>query len=389
VPYLTPQDLPEGDNCRPLFIPAGSEWLALFGGALTELVKVWNWEDSGGLTVAETVAKMQEIIDIWYAGGCETCDLPEGGKIIRLGEDGHVQVLEDGEWITPTEGDYYIPPPEAREGGTEADQICLAAKNAVNVLEQMYESLSESWAESLSTAEAITAMIGVAISIVGFEFAPISFGIAAFVLWALDKLYKALDYLGADLWTEDFSRQMICFLIPCATNTDGVVTFDWDCFVDKLNSLADDFMLTELQLRLYAQVSVMLWLIGGVDGLNLAGSTTEITDDFCDCGCSPEFEAYPAGWGTVIDLGAGYWRIESSTVDGIQKMAIRPTAESCTGCWSYDDESFIGTPTYDEFWDCDDVNHVGHAPELTNHSRDYLANEDNIPFIWIFHANSE
>jgi len=389
MPYLTPQDLPEGDDCRPLVIPAGSEWLALFGGALTELLKPWNWEYSGGLTVDETLEKMREIIDIWYNESCEDCELPEGGKIIRLNEDGHIEVLQDGEWVIPTEGDYFIPPPDAREGGEPEDQICLAAKNAVNVLEQMYESLSESWAENLSTAEALTDMIAIAVTLVGFEFAPIAFGIAAFAIGVLRQLYMALEYLGADLWTEDFSRQMICFLIPCATNTDGVVTFDWDCFVNKLNSLADDFMLSEVQIRLYLQVSYMMWFIGGVDGLNLAGATTEITDDFCDCGCSPQFEAYPVGWGTVIDLGAGYWRIESSTIDGIQKMSIRTTEESCTGCWSYDDESFIGTPTYDEFWDCEDVNHVGHPPELTNHSRDYLANEDNIPFVWIFHANSE
>jgi len=389
MPYLTPQVLPEGDDCRPLVIPASTEWLALFGGALTELTKKYNWQDSGGLTVDETVEKMTEIIDAWYTESCEACELPEGGKIIRLNEDGHIEVLQDGEWVIPTEGDYFIPPPDAREGGEPEDQICLAAKNAVNVLEQMYESLSESWAESLSTAEALTDMIAVAVTLVGFEFAPIAFGIAAFVVGLLRQLYTALEYLGADLWTEDFSRQMICFLIPCATNTDGVVTFDWDCFVDKLNSLADDFMLSEVQIRLYLQVSYMMWFIGGVDGLNLAGATTEITDDFCDCGCSPIIEIYPAGWGTLFDLGAGYWRVESATIDGIQKMAIRTSAESCTACWSYDDESFTGTPTYDEFWDCEAVNHVGHPPELTNHSRDYLANEDNIPFIWIFHANSE
>jgi len=70
MPYLTPQDLPEGDDCRPLSIPASTEWLALFGGALTELTKKYNWQDSGGLTVDETVEKMTEIIDAWYTESC-------------------------------------------------------------------------------------------------------------------------------------------------------------------------------------------------------------------------------------------------------------------------------------------------------------------------------
>jgi len=170
MPYLTPQELPASDDCRSLSIPADSEWLALFGGALTELEKPYNWEFSGGLTIDETVQKMREIINNWYTEPCASCTLPGGGKIIRIGEHGHIEELGDnGDWGDPT-GDYVIPPPDVREGGTEDDQNCLAAANAVNVLEQLYENLSESWAAHLSEAEAGTEFIGAAVAIVGFEF---------------------------------------------------------------------------------------------------------------------------------------------------------------------------------------------------------------------------
>lgn len=318
MPYITPQELPEGDDCRPLSIPADSEWLALFGGALTELTKSWNWEYSGGLTVEETVDKMNEIIDGWYADACGGCELPGGIKIIRIGAGGHLEELgDDGTWGEP-EGDYIIPPPDARTGGTEEDQICLAAKNAVNVLEQLYETLSEAWASHLSEAEAGTEFIIAAGAIIGFEFAPITLAIVAFLEVAFAALYTALEYLGADLWDENFTKQLVCMLQGCANNDAGVVTFDWDCLMGQLNSLTDSFGLSEIQLRLYLQVSYILYFIGGIDGLNLAARTSEITDDFCDCDPGwcwdaneatnlDEWTAGASGGGTY-DSGLGQWQ---------------------------------------------------------------------------------
>jgi len=282
MPYLTPQALPESDKCRSLSIPEDSEWLALFGGALTELTKAYNWEYSGGLTVDETVSQMMSILNNWYLDSCAACTTPGGYRVIRIGTGGHLEQLdEDGNWVPATD-DYEIPPPAAREGGTADDQICLAAKNAVNVLEQLYENIAESFDSHLSEVEAITAFILALIALVGFEFAPITWGIVAFFAVVFHLIYEAVAYLTADLWDENFSKQMTCFLVDCASNDAGVVTFDYDCFTGKLNSLATDFGLSEVQLRLYAQVSFMLNFIGGVDGLNLAGATTEITNDDCE-----------------------------------------------------------------------------------------------------------
>jgi len=290
MPWLTPNEPPEETDCRRLLIPANSEWLALISGALTELTYAYNWQEFGDLTPAETVTKMREIIDGYYDEPCTTCTLPGGGKIIRIGAHGHIEELgDDSTWHDAT-GDYVIPPPDAREGGTEADQICLAAKNAVNVLQQLYETLSEAWASHLSEAEAGTEFIIAAGAIIGFEFAPITLAIVAFLEVVFAALYTALEYLGADLWDESFSHQLECFLIECASNDAGVVTFDWDCLMAKLNSLADDFLLSEVQLRLYLQVTYILYFIGGIDGLNLAARTTEITNDDCSfCGDETHF----------------------------------------------------------------------------------------------------
>jgi len=284
VPYLTPQDLPEDDTCRPLSIPASTEWLALFGGALTELTKRYNWQDSGGLTISETVAKMNEIVNAWYLDNCDACEIPEGGSIIRFRPDGRLEQLVDGAWVEPTDGDYYIPPPGEREGGTAEDQICLAAANAVNVLQTLYENLSDSWNNTLDEAEAITAFIAAANAALGFFIAPIVAGIVVFLAPIFTALYTFMEYLIADLWDEAVSEQIKCFLVNCATNDAGVVTFDYECFLAKMRANINLFDLTEEQLRLYGQIAYLLYFIGGAAGLNLAGGTTEIeTDDCSDC----------------------------------------------------------------------------------------------------------
>jgi len=324
MPYLTPEDFGDGNTCRPLSIPSTPAWLALVSGALDELTKTYNWEQFGALTVDECVERMQLMIDDYYDAACNDCVIPEGGEIIRLGEDGHIEVLEGGEWVIPEGGDYYIPPPEEREGGSTEDRKCLAAANATNVLAQLYESLSESWAEDVAEGEALLAFAAVFTGVVGFAIAPITFGIYAFFAPIFALLYAALDYLTADLWDEAFSDQMKCFLFECANDDGGVITFDWDCFVAKLNSLADSFELTELQLRLYLQVSYILSFIGGVDGLNLAGRTTEIESADCNnCSCAEitdwVFIDSNTGLPLTADveyLGEGHYKVYASVSDG-------------------------------------------------------------------------
>jgi hypothetical protein len=285
MPWLTPDNLPEEDACRPLFVPADPIWLALVSGALTELTKPYNWQEFGSLTVQQTVDRMQEVIDSYYDTACATCTTPGGYRSTRISPTGHLQQLNaSGEWEDATD-DYAIPAPTARTEGTAPDQNCLAAKNATNVLETLYENISASYASELSTDEAITAFIAAAVAAVGFEFAPVTWSIAAGGFVFFEALFKALEYITADLWTDDFSKEFECLLLSCATNDSGVVTFDWDCVNAGLLKQTNNMGLSEVQMRLYVQIGFILHFIGGIDGLNLAARTTDITNDdctFCD-----------------------------------------------------------------------------------------------------------
>lgn len=286
MPYLTPDEIPESATCRTLLIPSSSDWLAIVSGALTELTKSYNWQQQGSVTVDEAIAVMSAMIDEYYTG-CTSCVLPMGQRPIRVSHTGHVEELIGDEWVEP-EGDYAIPPITAREEGTEADQICLAAKNAVNVLEMLYEQVSEYFAAELSEAEAILAFVEFVGTTLGIAFAPITAAILIFALPIFAIFFAMMQYLTADLWDEDFSNNLICILTDCAENTAGVVTFDWDCFMEKLNAQVNNFLLSETQLRLNVQIGYLLSVIGGVDALNTAGATTEITNDDCSF-CEPTF----------------------------------------------------------------------------------------------------
>lgn len=300
MPYLTPDEIPEERDCRALSIPASTDWLAIVSGALTELTKTYNWEQQGSVTVDEAVAAMQTMIDAYYEGCASgTCMLPGGYHATRINAAGHLEILNDsGEWVDAT-GDYTYPAITPREGGTEQDQICLAAANCANVFELAYEQITEAYAGEISEAEALSALIEWFIITVGGEAAPFAFAIAMFLLPIFVLAYSALNYLTADLWTDQFTQQFVCLLVNCATNTDGVITFDWDCVEHALYATTYSAGLSEVQLRLYMQINFIIWSLGGVDALNAAGATTAITE--YDCGGCSGCEDYAELWVSELD----------------------------------------------------------------------------------------
>jgi len=283
MPYLTLDEIPEGRLCRPLFIPDDTLWLALFSGALTELTFPYNYVQFGTLTPQEMADACTEVIEQWYEDICGTCELPDGDKIMRLNEDNIWQELIDGVWQEPT-GDYYIPPPAAREEPTAEERRCLAAANATNVLFVMYEELTDLFGEALGTIEALAdwaGFIGAAI-IPGLGLAVralLTIGVIAF-----KEVFDFTEFITADFWTSTFTDNMRCTLYECSTDTAGVVTFDFDCAWERIKGQIQWLDPTIASAALAGQVLFMLNSIGA-QGLNLAGATTAIeTADCSECG---------------------------------------------------------------------------------------------------------
>jgi hypothetical protein len=286
--YLTPDELPDGRSKRPFLVPTDPAWYGLLMGALAPLLEEDAWRKYGDLTPEQCAAAWQEI---FFSNPPCGCELPEGQRIIRINPlTGHLEELsDDSSWAEPS-GDYSVPPVTPREGGTEDDQKCLAAANAANVLETLYESITDSIAHELEAAEAYTALVAAFVVAVGWEFAPIAFALAAFFLAVFTVVYEVIKFIAADVWDSTFTDALRCALYDCASDTDGIVTFDWECTQQKLAAGTDALNLD--QLRLFGQLTYLMEVIGGADGLNQAGATTEI--DVADCsGCEV---LPPVGW---------------------------------------------------------------------------------------------
>jgi len=307
VPYLTLDEIPEGRLCRPLFIPDDPLWLALFGGALTELEQTYNYQKFGTLTPQEMADACAEVIAQWYNDLCGTCELPEGGALLRVGEGGVLQQQQNGEWVEPN-GDYAIPPLTARTEPTPEERRCLAAANAANVLKQTYEEVTDAYGTGLGVLEAIVA-VGVFVATWWFAGAALivkAVATAALGLWQL--AFDTAEFVTADFWTPEFDDNIRCALYRSSTDLDGVVTFDWDSVNNELTNQINWFDPTLGSFSLAGQVR---WLIGqiGIQGLNAAGTTTGITEADCsECGAAWcyvwDFEAGQGDWAFYPDA---YW----------------------------------------------------------------------------------
>lgn len=267
-------------------MPSSLPWLGIFNSLLGYLTEEWRYiqENETDLTPAETVEKMQEIIAQFYVNSeCDVCLQPSGVPFVRLDQLGQWEELGAEGWGDPT-GDYTVYPPPPREGGTPDDQKCLAAKNAANILKEMYEQFTDWVQGGLSNAEIIAAFIvWVAANIA-------SWLAAILVPWILlagavfAVIVSIVAYVTSDVWSDEFTDRLACIFLNCATNTDGVVTFDYDCIMNDLASQTGLEPPNFYDLRLFGQIAYIMQIIG-IDGLNAAGGTTAITDDdcsFCD-----------------------------------------------------------------------------------------------------------
>lgn len=279
MPYLTPDEVPEGTACRPLFIPNDTAWLSLVSGILTEGTKVWNWEKFGTLTPQECADVIQLIVDGYYNDACGDCVQPGGEQVPQLDELGRWRVLDGEEWVEPS-GDYAIPPQTARTEPTALERRCLAAKNAVNVLAELYEQTTDAFEAGIGQAVWLFELglaIGVAIAGPIGLLARAAMSIAVF---AFQEFFRFSDFLTEDFWTEEFDQELYCILFEHSTDTAGVVSFDFNAVYDAIFN-NQTFDLVAQQFRLAAQVMYLLRIIGQ-EGLNLAGETTAITDPDCD-----------------------------------------------------------------------------------------------------------
>jgi len=320
--WLTPNSGSTEFQCRPVLIPLDDNlyFMAAVSGALLELTHVWNWEQYGDMTPEEAAGAMLELYIAYTEQTCEgaACTLPYPYDVIldgplhpvRLGEDGHWEELIDGVWSTP-EGDYEVPPVPEREEATAAERRCAGAENAVAVLQEVYEIATDTFLLDGTDASVYEAVLGGLVAILGpwagFSMASgIGLAIAGFFAF-----FELLETITSDLWTGDFTDELKCILYANSIDTGDVVTFDYPGVISGINLLQYGAGLDTNRQLLLGQVLYMLSIIGA-DGLDAAGSTTEVVSPDCsDCNvwCYYfDFELDDYGWSIRVPPDRGEYQ---------------------------------------------------------------------------------
>jgi len=318
-------------------------WAQYILGACKPLGFEYNWYEAGDLLPDEASEAFRLILQQAPLNKLPSCSLPNGEPLMRVDpETGHIQSVDsDGNW----QDEPSIPATPARPAGAPDDQRCDAAANTANALQILYENLTDSWSHGLTVAEAITAfVVAVGEAIAAAFFPPAAALIAALGL-IFEAVYATIAFVGADVWTSDFTDVLLCYLYDCSTVDSDVVTYNFDCIIGKLVEQTDAAGLSDTQLRLFGQIYYILNFIG-VDGLNYAGAATTITGADCS-GCADTwcydwhdgtgFDTWvvgPTGFGVYA---GGVWEGQDNAGQQLADiiMTFTPTAiESVTAYYS-------------------------------------------------------
>jgi len=309
---------PEGVRCICVQVPDDEEWVGAFYGQIQRLALQSIWDRDEEHTAQVVARRWLEVYLQTLEGNCSDvpCILPPPFdidigveiRIVRQDDDGHWQELCGDSWCTPS-GDYTVPEPEEREESTSAERKCLAAANAVHLLDLTYEAATDAFTSDSTQVAVYEAIIGVVASglgvwAVGFTASGLVLAAGLFFAW-----YELLETVTADLWTTDFTEELVCILYNTAIDTAGVITFDYPAFLTGIYDLIYSSGLDLEKQLLLQQVLFMLSFIGA-DGINVAGGTTEVEDYDCDP-CTPwqhtfNFVSNEQGFSNIIVSNADH-----------------------------------------------------------------------------------
>lgn len=296
--FKTPNSLETGDItlCRPLFIPL--PMLHLVGGALALLTEPANWEQEGTMTPLEASSTMTAMLTAWANGECDMgCCLertnPNTG-VRQFSSDGGETWTDIQEVpLLPYDAAVSRRNPPPRGEATEDDRICVAATNAAFILRQTHISISETlgteYTNMLDEAAELGEDIFVLFTTLGIaEFQPVVGLTALFVLIGI-----AVQFNTNPL-TDDDEQRLLCILQENATDTDGVVTFDFNGVWGAID--LDDPKQTNVREMLTAL---------GATALNFMGAQSILPAGDCGCevGCA-YVDGLETGLGPLTHIAA-------------------------------------------------------------------------------------
>ena len=285
--WLTGDTPPSPEElCRSVSVPSDLPLVTAITGALLPLTNPDNWQQHGTMTPEEAAEIMSAALDAFLSstcgGDCPPVQLPDGNRIYRRNPTTKRFEYIDpdtGEWVEPS-GDETLPTPTPRAETTLDERLCAAATNAVHCLKVTLEAVLDEWEAFSPPAQAITTMVTGIVGWAGAAFYPPMLAYVLLVEAAFNLFYEMMDAISWNFWDTNFEGALICSLKSNATETGGVITFDYDAVVSDL--WAQLWTRGEYVL-LVTQVQYLLWVIGP-QGLDIAGTTTALAGNCASCG---------------------------------------------------------------------------------------------------------
>jgi hypothetical protein len=176
-------------------------------------------------------------------------------------------------------------------------------------LAELYEEVTDAIAIELSTASVFGAIFDYVILIIGAFAGPTAAAYANLGKTGFDAFVNTADTLGNDVWTNEFTEELTCFLLDHATDAAGIITFDWPAMRGEITEkfLEAGGELDADRALLWGQVGYLFDILAA-GGINHAGATTAIAT--YDCASCDEAWCYEWNW---FDGGTHDWTVNRGT----------------------------------------------------------------------------
>jgi len=164
MPYLTPDTPPDDTRCFRLNVPNDITWVGIVKGALSELIKAYNFEEFGSATPEETAQRFLQMYDEFVF---EECDMAaccfDNPPLTRITSDGVFQSSTDGgtTWADdPARDPRNQTTLLAPVAGEPTDTKCKAANNVVSYLEDAANQMAASLDNATDVAAVTVVIVG-------------------------------------------------------------------------------------------------------------------------------------------------------------------------------------------------------------------------------------
>jgi hypothetical protein len=358
MPYLTPDTPPDDTICLQVVLPNDVGWIGIFKGAVSELIKTYNFELFGSYTPEQTASRFLEIYDDMVFSECDMSGCCYDAVERRVTSDGQMQIrINGGDWIPdpndPRSTGTALPDPIIDEHHTKCDAASNGKQHLVDYINQESEALGAE-TDIFVLAAAIAALI-VAFFFGQLEAIPL---IVPLIIASIPALISLGQAAWDAYWTSDNEDIILCALF-CTIGDDGKFTTDqMAAFIAKLTS---DLPTSVAKDVLINQIGAM-----GLIGLNNACSYGASADADCSgCACEDPCDnihswagQLPGTLGTVTAITDAYIEMQTEYYAGYAQWvaycnAARPDdLNVCCSIKSFTVDGIDGGPTIPDSCPC-------------------------------------